>query len=152
MSGETDREITLEDHRKAFAEVAFLMDIFTATIDTIMGGATAPVGRMAGREMAKKLPLHLESPSLRDAVAVLATRMSAGFQFALRETDGEHEFVFDRCVLRDVCSLRGIPAGGALCQLFHSYFDGILNELVCRPVKSEIVSTGPQCRVTVRTQ
>lgn len=152
MSGDAVRDTTQEDHRKAFGEVAFLMDIFTATIDTIMGGATAPVGRIAGREMAKKLPVHLGNPSLEEALAALATRMSAGFQFTLEGEDGGRELVFGRCVLRDVCTLRGIPAGGALCRLFHSYFDGILNELVCRPVKSEIIACGDQCRAAVRTQ
>jgi hypothetical protein len=78
--------------------------------------------------------------------------MSAGFQFVLERGDAEQELVFDRCVLRDVCAIRGIPTGGALCRLFHSYFDGILNELLSRPVKSEIVACGDQCRTTVRTQ
>lgn len=152
MSGDAVREITLEDHRKAFGEVAFLMDTFTATIDNIMGGATAPVGRIAGREMAKKLPVHLGNPSFEEALTVIAARISAGFQFRLVGGDGEQELVFDRCVLRDVCAVRGIPSGGALCRLFHSYLDGILNELLCRPVKSEIVTCGDQCRATVSTQ
>ncbi len=152
MSSESVREMTLEDHRKAFGEVAFLMDIFTATIDNIMGGATAPVGRFAGREMAKKLPITLDNPSLEEAIGLLAARMSAGFGVTLEGTDGRRELVFDRCALREVCTLRGIQAGGALCKLFHAYFDGILNELICRPVKSELVTTGDSCRATVSTQ
>lgn len=152
MSSESVRDMALEDHHKAFGEVAFLMDIFTATIDNIMGGATAPVGRFAGREMAKKLPITLDNPSLEDAVGVVAVRMSAGFGVTLEGTDGNRELVFDRCALREVCTLRGIQAGGALCRLFHAYFDGILNELICRPVKSELVATGDSCRATVSTQ
>lgn len=152
MSVETMHGTTLEDHQKAFTEIAFLMDIFTSTIDTIMGGTTAPVGRMAGREMAKKLPINLNHPSLEEAVEVLASRMSAGFKISIEEAATGKELVFDRCVLRDICSLRKIDAGGALCRLFHSYLDGILNELVSRPVKSEISGCGEQCRVTVRTQ
>lgn len=148
MSG----EITLEDHEKAFTEVAFLIDIFTSTIDNIMGGATAPVGRIAGREMARKLPIHLVNPTLEEAVALLATRLQAGFDFILDDAVGEKSLVFNRCTLRDVCSLRGIPTGGAMCRLFHSYLDGIINELLNRPVKSEIVSCGAQCRAGIRIQ
>lgn len=151
MSGSAP-EITLEDHQKAFGELAFLLEIFTATIDNIMGGATAPVGRFAGREMAKKLPIHLGTPSLDEVMPVLADRMRAGFAFSLEGGEGDRQLVFDRCALRDVCTHRGIPAGGPLCKLFHSYLDGVLNELFCRPVKSDIVSTGDQCRATVRTQ
>ena len=152
MSGEAVQEITLEDHQKAFTEVAFIMDIFAATIDNIMGGATAPVGRIAGREMAKKLPLNLNSPTLEEAITVIAPRMEAGFRFSLQERVGERELLFGRCVVRDVCTILRIQLGGPLCRLFHAYFDGILNELICRPVKSELSACGEQCRTTVRVQ
>jgi hypothetical protein len=150
MSGETAQKVTLEDHRKAFDEVAFLLDIFTATIDNIMGGATAPVGRIAGRDMAKKLPIALDNPSLEEALGILAERMKSGFEFTL-ESDGT-EVAFGRCILRDVCALRNREMGEALCRLFHAYFDGIVNELVCRPVKSEIKACGETCRTTIRIQ
>lgn len=152
MSVDAIHDVSLEDHQKAFTELAFLMDIFTATIDNIMGGATAPVGRMAGREMAKKLPVHLHNPSLAEAVAVMIPRMAAGFQFELTSSANVQEIIFDRCVLRDVCAMRKNTLGGPLCKLFHAYLDGIINELICRPVKSEITTCGQQCRVTVQTQ
>jgi hypothetical protein len=78
--------------------------------------------------------------------------MEAGFLFSLQGEDNERDLLFDRCVLRDVCTMRKIDMGEGLCRLFHAYFDGILNELICRPVKSEIISCGEQCRTTVRTQ
>lgn len=152
MSSDVSLAVTLEDHRKAFAEVAFLMDIFTATIDNVMGGATAPVGRMAGREMAKKLPLTMHHPTLEEAVSVMAQRMAAGFVFTLTGADDGREIVFDSCVLRKICEQRRTEMGGPLCKLFHAYFDGIINELICRPVKSELTSCGQQCRLSVRTQ
>jgi hypothetical protein len=152
MSGETMTEVTPEDHEKAFKEVAFLLDIFTATIDNVMGGATAPVGRIAGREMAKKLPVYLNNPSLEEAVTLLASKMRAGFAFSLEQSATDAEIVFSRCVLRDACSLRGLATGNAMCRLFHAYFDGILNELIYRPVKSELLSSGDACRARIRTQ
>lgn len=152
MSIDSMKDLTLDDHRSAFNEVAFLMDIFTLTIDNIMGGATAPVGRIAGREMARKLPVYLDNPSLEETLAVLASRMKAGFDFALEDAGGEQRVVFNRCALRDVCTLRGIETGGAMCRLFHAYFDGIVNELISRPVKSEIISSGKQCITRIRTQ
>lgn len=152
MSGEAMTPLTLEDHRNAFNEIAFLMDIFTATIDNIMGGATAPVGRISGREMAKKLPIYLENPSMEETISVLSSRMKAGFEFSLKVTGDNQTIVFDRCALRDVCALRGIDTGGPMCRLFHAYFDGIVNELISRPIKSEIVSSGKQCLTNVRVQ
>jgi hypothetical protein len=78
--------------------------------------------------------------------------MKAGFEFTIEGEDREQELIFQRCSLREVCCQRGIDTGGAMCRLFHSYLDGIVNELISRPVKSEIVSSGQQCRAKIRTQ
>ncbi|MBT1074155.1 hypothetical protein [Geobacter grbiciae] len=152
MSTATTEQVTLEDHVNAATEVAFLLDIFAATVDTIMGGATASVGRIAGREMARKLPVHLTNPTLEEVVEILASRMKAGYQFRLEGEGTERTLLFDHCVLREVCAKRGLTMGTALCRLFHAYLDGILNELICRPVKSEVISCGDQCRLSLRTQ
>ncbi|ABB33535.1 hypothetical protein GeomeDRAFT_1166 [Geobacter metallireducens RCH3] len=152
MSTTTTEQVTLEDHVNAATEVAFLLDIFAATVDTIMGGATASVGRIAGREMARKLPIHLTNPTLDEIVALLNSRMKAGYQFRLEGEGTERVLLFDHCVLQEVCAKRGLTLGTALCRLFHAYLDGILNELICRPVKSEVVSCGDQCRLSLRTQ
>lgn len=152
MSTATTEQVTLEDHVNAATEVAFLLDIFAATVDNIMGGATASVGRIAGREMARKLPIHLTNPTLDEIVALLNSRMKAGYQFRLAGEGTERALLFDHCVLREVCAKRGLTLGTALCRLFHAYLDGILNELICRPVKSEVVSCGDQCRLSLRTQ
>lgn len=151
MSAITE-QVTLDDHVNAATEVAFLLDIFAATVDNVMGGATASVGRIAGREMARKLPVHLATPTLDEVVAILNSRMEAGYRFRLEGDGTERTLLFDHCVLREVCAKRGLTMGTALCRLFHAYLDGILNELICRPVKSEVVSCGDQCRLTLRTQ
>lgn len=152
MNHETIMGLTLEDHHAAFTEVAFLMEIFTTTIDNIMGGATSSVGRMAGRDTAKKYPVFLENPSLEEAVAVVADRMKAGFGVSMESVDGQENVVFDRCIIRDICNLRGIEMGQAMCRLFHFYFDGVIDELISRPVKSEITQCGKPCRTIIRTQ
>lgn len=141
-------DLTEEDYQKAFVEVAFLLDAFAATIDNIMGGNTAPVGRIAGRDTAKKLPIHLPDPSLQQVLDVLAAKMGAGFEFAM----DEGELVFKKCIIRDLCKTREITTGGPVCRLFHSYFDGIVNGLLCRPVKSTIVSAGEECRTQLAVQ
>ncbi|AAR35794.1 hypothetical protein KIP69_11725 [Geobacter sulfurreducens] len=151
MSAITE-QVTLDDHVNAATEVAFLLDIFAATVDNVMGGATASVGRIAGREMARKLPVHLTNPTLDEVVAILNSRMEAGYRFRLEGDGTERTLLFDHCVLREVCAKRGLTMGTALCRLFHAYLDGILNELICRPVKSEVVSCGDQCRLNLRTQ
>ena len=151
MSAITE-QVTLDDHVNAATEVAFLLDIFAATVDNVMGGATASVGRIAGRGMARKLPVHLTNPTLDEVVAILNSRMEAGYRFRLEGDGAERTLLFDHCVLREVCAKRELTMGTALCRLFHAYLDGILNELICRPVKSEIVSCGDQCRLNLRTQ
>lgn len=141
-------DLTQEDYQKATVEVAFLLDAFASTIDNIMGGNTAPVGRIAGRDTADKLPFHLTDPTLQDIVATLREQMHAGFDFAI---DGD-ELRFTSCIIRDMCAIRKIETGGALCRLFHSYFDGIVNGLLCRPVKSTIISVGEECQLQTAVQ
>lgn len=153
MTNDNAMQMTPEDHQQAFTEVAFLIESFANTIDNIMGGATAPVGRIAGRAMARKLPLNLEQTSLESVLGILAERLQAGFQVAVTP-DGETaaDLTFQHCALREVCSLRSMEPGGAICRLFHAYFDGIVNELLHRPVKSEIQVAGPLCRIRTCSQ
>lgn len=141
-------DLSQEDYQKATTEVAFLLDAFASTIDNIMGGNTAPVGRIAGRDTARKLPVHLTDPTLPDIIAVLKEQMHSGFDFDLDQDD----MLFKNCIVREMCGLRGIETGGALCHLFHSYFDGIVNGLLSRPVKSTFESVGDQCRLKIAVQ
>lgn len=140
-------DLTSEDYRAAFTEVAFLMNAFAGTIDNIMGGVTAPVGRIAGRDTAKKLPVHLPDPTLEQVVEVLHDRMQAGFDFTL----DREKFSFGTCVVREACRLRGIQEGGSLCRLFHAYLDGVMDGLLNRPVKSRVISVGEQCQFELQT-
>jgi hypothetical protein len=141
-------DLSEEDYQKATVEVAFLLDAFASTIDNIMGGNTAPVGRIAGRDTAGKLPLNLANPTLQDIIKVLGEQMHAGFDFSI---DGD-AMQFKSCIIRDMCAVRRIETGGALCRLFHSYFDGIVNGLLCRPVKSTINSVGAECQLQIDVQ
>lgn len=153
MTNDNSLQMTPEDHHAAFTEVAFLVESFANTIDNIMGGATAPVGRIAGRSMARKLPLSLENPTLASVLEMLSSRMQAGFQFTTTpDGDAAASVIFERCALREVCRLRDMKTGSPVCKLFHSYFDGIVNELLHRPVKSEIQETGRICRIRTCSQ
>ncbi|MBW4054068.1 MAG: hypothetical protein HIU83_01445 [Proteobacteria bacterium] len=141
-------ELTSDDYQKAKIEVAFLLDAFASTIDNIMGGNTAPVGRIAGRDTAEKLPVHLTDPTLVETIEVLRSQMQAGFDFTL---EGD-SLQFKTCIIREMCAVRKIETGGALCHLFHSYFDGMTNGLLCRPVKSTLVSSGDECSLQIFVQ
>lgn len=143
---------TAAEHTQAFTEVAFLVDIFAATIDNIMGGATSSVGRIAGREMAKKLPLDLVKPTTDESLHVIASSLKKGFDIAHSQELGTTLITIHRCVIRDVCEQRKLELGGSLCKLFHSYFDGMMNELISRPTKSELVDCGTQCRICMKIQ
>jgi hypothetical protein len=147
MKASEDLTLTLEDHQKAFTEVSFLLDIFAATVHDLMGGATDSVGRIAGREMAKKLPLYIPDPTLEDVLEQVAGRLKKGFEIRFTSSGGGADVTFERCALRDVCRVRGLALGGPLCSLFRSYLDGVVNELAYRPVKSRIVSTGEHCEL-----
>jgi hypothetical protein len=146
MSKAPEATLTLNDHQQAFTEVSFLLDIFAATIDNLMGGATVSVGRIAGRHMAKNLPLYLPNPQLSDVLTALAAHMRAGFDIAFHCEGEGADLTFGHCVIRNVCQTRNLPLGGELCRLFHYYTDGIVNELCLKPAKSALLTCGDPCR------
>jgi hypothetical protein len=152
MTGNDDLQLTLEAHREAFTEVSFLLDAFASTINALMGGATAPVGRIAGRHMAKKLPVYLPEPTLEAVLECVAGQFQGGYEMSPRCLERGAEMDFGRCAIRAVCRERNLPPGGDLCKLFHYYLDGIINELLERPVKSELIATGDSCRTHIRVR
>ena len=152
MSEQQETVLTIDDHQKAFTEVSFLLDIFAATIDNLMGGATASVGRIAGRHMARNLPLYLATPTLDQVLAALADHMKAGFDISFQVEGNTADISFGRCVIREVCHNRGLAVGGELCRLFHYYTDGMVNELFLRPAKSAIVDIGKECRARMEVR
>jgi hypothetical protein len=152
MSESELSSLTEDDHRQAFTEVSFLLDIFASTIDDVMGGSTATVGRIAGRKMARKLPIYMQRPSPSEALAAFSEYMKAGFDISHNQREGALEIAFGRCAIRDVCVDRGIPTGGSLCRLFHEFTDGVINELSSHPTKGAILRSGETCVARMDTR
>jgi hypothetical protein len=152
MTGNDDLRMTVADEREAFTEVSFLLDTFASTIHDLMGGATAPVGRIGGRHMARKLPVHLPEPTLETVLECVAGQFKSGYDLSASCAERGAEVEFGRCAIRAVCRERNLQPGGDLCKLFHYYLDGIVNELLQRPVKSEIVATGDSCRTRMQVR
>lgn len=144
--------LTVDDHRKALLEVSFLLEIFAETVHDLMGGATRPVGRIAGRGAARKLPVHLPEPTLEAALATVADQWKRGFEIASEATASSAVLRIGRCAIREACRARGLEPGGRLCELFHFYFDGAANELCHRPVRSSVGTVGDPCVVRVETR
>jgi hypothetical protein len=141
-----------DEHHKAFTEVAFLLDMFAATIDNVMGGATASVGRIAGRGTASKWPVDLDHPTLGETLDVVSRKLNTGFEISCSEHQNTVDMTVRRCVIREVCRQRQLKPGCPLCKLFHSYLDGIVNEIVGRPVKSELIDTSDECTLCMKVQ
>ncbi len=136
MSKRSELSLTAEDHQKAFTEVSFLMEIFIHTIKDLVGAGTASVARNAGRSMAKKLPIYLEKPLFGAALDGVVEQISQGFEITARTQDKTATLEFGRCPIRDVCRNRSQDPGGELCQVFHGFLAGLVNEVYGKPVRS----------------
>lgn len=148
MIERNELELTVEDHRKAFIEVSFLLDMFTATIDDLMGGANATVGRIAGRAQAKKLPIFVSPDSLEEVLKEVCNEMKAGFEITYSCDEDGADVTYKKCALRNACVQRNRKIGGQICKMFHFSFGGIINELIKRPVRSRIIEAGETTCVT----
>jgi hypothetical protein len=144
--------LTVDDHERAMTEVSFLLDIFASTVDELMGGASAPVGRAAGRQAAARMPLHLPDPTLETVLQSLRAHMARGYAMTWQQGGTGAQVSFDRCVVREACQRQGQQPGGALCRLFHFYLDGVVNGLLHRPVKSTDLRAGHRCTIRLETK
>lgn len=145
MNAQNNDAPSYEDHQKALIEIAFLLDIFATTINDLMGGATASISRISGRSMARKMPIYLKNPDVRETLLAIAARLKGGCDLSASCSEHKAELKIGRCAVRTICETRNIPLNGPLCSLFHYYLDGVVNDLHLRPVKSNIVTTGPSC-------
>jgi hypothetical protein len=143
---------TQEDHEKALVEVAFLLDMFAATINDLMGGATASISRISGRSMARKLPVYLKNADIYQTIAAMSSQFSGGFDISATAHGSCLDLKIGRCAIRTICEARKTPLGGPLCKLFHYYLDGVVNDLYLRPVKSTLGVTGDSCMAKLETK
>ncbi len=153
-AGEATRAaaLTVADHERAMTEVSFLLSIFATTVHDLMGGATAPVGRAAGRQAAARMPLHLPEPTPQSVLQALTAQLVRGFDMTFRLDGRTAELSFGRCAIRDACRAQGLTPGGDLCTLFHFYLDGVVNGLLQRPAKSTLVASGEHCVARLETR
>ena len=152
MNERSELALTLDDHRAAFTEVSFLLEIFATTVSQLMGGATASVGRIAGRHFARKLPVTLVDPTLEQVVQTLADYVRKGTDIAFTRTDAGVDLTITRCSMRNVCRSRQAELGGDVCRLYHMFIDGVVNELYSRPAKSIITEAGEICHARMEVR
>jgi hypothetical protein len=111
-----------------------------------MGGATASVGRIAGRHYARKLPVNLVDPTLDQVLTAFADHARKGTDIAFTTDATGADLTITRCAMRTVCTSRNSEPGGDVCRLYHMFIDGVVNELYSRPAKSVITQTGDTCQ------
>jgi hypothetical protein len=150
MTTESTGVPTPQDREDAMTEVCFLLDILASTVDDLMGGATASVGRVAGRQLARRLPFYLPDATLPEVVACLSGQGQLGV--IMSGGDAGKPLIVDHCVVREVCRRRGQELGGTLCQLYHHYLDGLINQMLLRPTRSTLKSAGDRCVLSCETR
>ncbi|MEI6668515.1 MAG: hypothetical protein WCP29_10195 [Acidobacteriota bacterium] len=152
MNPRPELTMTLDDHRAGLTEVSFLLEIFASTVSQLMGGATASVGRIAGRHFARKLPVTLVDPTLEQTVQAFADQVRKGTDISFTSTGTGIDLAFGRCAMRNVCRSRNAELGGDVCRLYHMFIDGAINELYAKPAKSTITQVGDVCHARMEVR
>jgi hypothetical protein len=145
MINSSELGLTLEDHEKAFTEVSFLIDILFKTIEVFVGKSSPSLPVVAGRKMARVLPVHMNSGSPEEALKELVRVLSAGLDISGRFDENNAVISLRHCPIRDVCKERGLTINGQACNMFHYYMAGIMAELTGRPNKPITLNTGDEC-------
>lgn len=150
MTRHSETALGPEDHKQAFTEVSFLMEIFIHTMKDLVGGGTQSVARNAGKQMGKKLPIYLDQPSFEPVLGQVLEHLQAGFEVERRFDARGADLRFGHCAIRDVCNNRKIQPGGDLCKVFHNFLSGIVNEHTGKPVRTTRIEAGAsycECRM-----
>lgn len=146
MTERNELTLTAADHEAALTEVSFLLGILVSAMGDVVGRSGPALGTHAGRQMARKMPVHLVEPTLGDALAAIAPRLSGGFAIEAAPDAAGAEVGLTRCAIREVCAKRNIPVGGDLCKVFHYYLAGMAAELCGgRPVRAGTATVGDRC-------
>ncbi len=151
MNRSTELSTTLEEHESAFTEICFLLEVLTASINEVVGQSMPSLAVNAGREMGKKLPVHLEDPDLDKVLAALAARLDEGFEIEFRVEGKAAQLQVGRCAIREVCENRGLEIGGDLCKMLHHYWAGMLAQLLGRPVRAGKFRAGTDCSIELKS-
>jgi hypothetical protein len=152
VSAASEQELTLEDHERALTELSFLIDMFTRTARELMGGATATVARAAGRHLGRKMPVYLQEPELTSVLDAIAGYLRNGFELEVSASGPgaeSAELAWGRCAIRELCRRHDQELGGELCQMFHHFMAGVIDQLLGMPVRTRILSAGDACRTHV---
>ena len=145
MINSSELGLTLKDHEKAFTEVSFLLDILFKTIEVFVGKSSLSLPVVAGRKMARVLPVHLDSKSPEEALKELVRVFSIGLDISGRFDGNDAVISLRQCPIRDVCNERGISINGQACNMFHYYMAGIMAELTGLTNRPVTLNTGEEC-------
>ena len=145
MINSSELGLTLEDHEKAFTEVSFLLDILFKTIEVFVGKSSLSLPVVAGRKMARVLPVHLESKSPEEALKELVRVFSIGLDISGRFDGNDAIISLRQCPIRYVCNEREISINGQACNMFHYYMAGIMAEFTGRTNRPITLNTGDEC-------
>ncbi len=146
MKNCNETTLTLEDHKKAFTETSFLLNILTGTMKDLVGSGASTVANSAGKEIARKMPLYINDPTIEEVTTALTKRLAAGFEFSSIPVDDGLKLNFNKCAIREVCQNRNMEIGGELCSIFHYYLGGMFGQLAQKQTRPKIISSGTsQC-------
>jgi hypothetical protein len=152
MSEHGELSLTLDDHRRAFTEVSFLLEMLVRTAGDVVGKSTPSLGTNAGRQMARKLPIVLNEPTLAQVQEAVARSLAAGFEIAGQCGEDSTDLRIGRCAVRSVCRDRGLELNGELCRMFHYTLAGIMAQLLGKPIRPGAVTANEVCTVHLDAQ
>ena len=151
MSPANELQLSLEEHDQAFIELSFLVEVFVQTVGSLIGGASATVGRTAGKHLARKLPLHLEEKSMAAVLEGLSRQGAGGFEMSYSCDKSGADMEYGRCAIREACKVRGQELGGEMCKMYHFFVSGMVEQLVGERVPPRITESGPE-KCTIRLE
>jgi predicted hydrocarbon binding protein len=147
-------EITPEDFKRANDDLLVRLSSIGTTFKKMVGASAPTVATTAGRGAALHLPEMYSDKynTLKALLENLKERFKHAWDLNITmKSDTEAEVVIKACNVREICNKANLQIGGDLCDLFKSYLNGILVEILKKRPQIKIESTSQeQCKYIIK--
>jgi len=147
-----DVQVEEKDYEKASKDLGVRLLSISKTLRKVSGGSLGAVGTTAGRIAASHLPRMFEEEKIgfEDILKDLKNKWKDSFYFDYTMDGSSATLTFTHCPVYTILAGQGEKVGGDLCNLFHSYIQGILVEVVQDKFQLKVETMGEKCVLKVR--
>lgn len=147
-------QLSEEDYKLAEADLMIRMSSLGKTFESMVGASAPTVATTAGRAAAWHIPGMYDDKinNLSSLLDYFKKSFHPAWEIDVTVNgESEAKITIKACPVRDVCNKTETKIGGLICELFKSYLNGLIVEILKKRPMMKIESTGQdQCQYALK--